>query len=170
MRKFVPPCLLLVLSGVALGGGADSWKEYRSKENHFRALFPGEPKATTSKVKGVELKAFAVETDKNGYLVLVSDIPGAKFESEKMVEDRLDTIRNHVVKEQEAKVEKETKITLGGTLLGRDVLYTLKAGPVVRVRYFVVNGRIYQVLAYGPKDWVAGADTEKFLDSFMLTQ
>jgi hypothetical protein len=85
-----------------------------------------------------------------------------------MTEDRLDGARNSMAGKY--KLEKETKITIGGVLRGREILLAADQKLLVRSRIFLVNGRLYQAMVVGPREFVNGPDAGKFLDSLMLTQ
>jgi hypothetical protein len=168
MRTFCWAALVLVAASIAHAGDPPGWKEYRNKDNAFRVIMPGEPKLVVNKSKtGTEMKTFLFEDKDRAYAIIVSDVPGAQFESEKMTEDRLDGAVNGAVVGK-YKLEKQTKITLGGTLRGRELLISAPM-YMVRVRFFVVC-RLYQIMAVGNREWVDSENISKFLDSFMLTQ
>ncbi|HYV38195.1 MAG TPA: hypothetical protein VE988_21090 [Gemmataceae bacterium] len=171
MRKLILAAVIVVCACGAQtreNTGRDDWKEFRSKEFGFRAMFPADPQSMANKAGALEIKTFMVDLKDRAYSVLVSDIPGAQFENEKLTEDRLDGAMKGVA--SNLKVEKESKITIGGVLRGRELMGVNNMGLAIRGRLFLVNGRLYQVLVGGPREFVNGPEASKFLDSFMLTQ
>ncbi|HYV38196.1 MAG TPA: hypothetical protein VE988_21095 [Gemmataceae bacterium] len=168
MRIYGLTAVILLASSIATAADQGAWQQYRTKDLNFRASFPANPKETSSQTGKVLVKGVMLDLNERAFAVLVSDIPGARHESEKMTESRLDSARDSIT--AKFKLEIEKKITIAVVLRGREILASNDNGIFVRSRIFLVNGRLYQVMVAGPRDFVTGADAEKFLDSFVLTQ
>ncbi|HYV38197.1 MAG TPA: hypothetical protein VE988_21100 [Gemmataceae bacterium] len=167
MPKLSLMIVIVTATGIAETGGGD-WKEFRSKEHGFCVLYPSQPKLNVTKSGGMEMKVFDVELNKCVFRIAVVDYPGAQFEKEALAEERLELLTKSAT--AKLKLEKATKITLAGALLGREIWASSDSGDMVHARVFLVNGRVYQVLVSGPRERATSAEAEKFLDSFVLSQ
>jgi hypothetical protein len=68
------------------------------------------------------------------------------------------------------KLLKETKITLDKKYPGRELLISVKDDMRVLNRYYLVSGRMYQVMAVGNKEFLDSEEVKKYLQSFELTK
>jgi serine/threonine protein kinase len=148
------------------------WKEIRSRVGRFVVWMPGLPKETTSTVqsKGGPVEQhtyFLRETDRLGsYAVVYAEYPGLTFGQG----DRaLDAARDGGLAPIKARLTGEKKIKLG-TFPGREIDADLpgQRGLRLRFRLYLVEQRLYQLLAIGGAEFCAGPDVQQFLDSFRL--
>jgi hypothetical protein len=145
-----------------------------SAEGRFTALFPGIPKVRIEKSpKGILTKFYGVDdADDGAYIVGFADGEMPKGESAAQTQTRLDAVRDILIRDLGATLTSETKITLDGKYPGRELLATT-AKPRegnIRMRFYLVDRRLYEVFVVGKKDWVASPDREKFIDSFALME
>jgi len=142
------------------------------KGGRFTIQMPGKADEQISKmhtfVGPIDLHLFIFSPDSNtAYMASYGDYPEEIIKnsnSDKM----LNGSRDGIVKSINGKLDREKKITIDKHP-GRDItIVTDKAA--VHERLYLVNCRLYQlVVASTSKEFVAGKDAEKFLDSYKLT-
>ena len=155
----------LVVSVAALGCRAPpDLKEYAYQSWGFAVSFRAPPRAMDSPADGARAHTLLVESDEAGRAQLVNVIDGsgsAKSEDQ-------------ALSDAPATLAKAVGGTLGpmtyaatGKVVGREFLLERPGQPVSRVRVFVYNKKLYEVIAQsplGPED----SETRTFLDSFRL--
>jgi hypothetical protein len=157
----------LQLPAVELTGPGAEWVEFTSKQGRFTASYPVKPEEKTKKDEDKNVTTTALATVDNGrilYQVSYTDYAADLSKVDPKV--WLAKIVEGVGKE--AKIKRD--IQLNGfpgveLLLESDNMGT-KLAFVYRA--FVVNGRLYQVIAGGDVQLMARFETARFLDSFQL--
>jgi hypothetical protein len=166
----------IVLLSVALGAAlacADTqpeWKEFASKEGRFKVLMPGTPKQDKAETesdfgKGV-LFMNVLQAGKAMYGANYSDFP---VEIKKApIKQVFDSSRDGAVANMEGKLASEKDIKLG-EYPGREIRIDVAGGKrLFRVRVFLVEQRLYQVVIFGTPEAATSKEADKFLDSFKL--
>jgi len=159
--------LIVILIPTLVVADDSKWKEYKSKEGKFTVLMPGTPMEQTQEAKtpagAVKVHMALVIAGDDVYLIGHNTIPGGTKTYD--VEKGLDGARTNASK-QFGKVDSEKKLTLGKAKHpGREVLF-IKGDTGARVRYYVFNDALYQIVVAGKVDVIKGDDATKFLDSF----
>ena len=169
------PITLLFIAALATSASADDqpgWKEFASKEGRFKVLMPGTVKQykldTESDFgKGV-LHMNTVEAGKTLYGANYCDFPA---EVKKVPRKQVyDSSRDGAVANMEGKLasEKDTKL---GEHPGREIRIDVAGGKrLFRVRVYLVEQRLYQVVVFGTPEAATSKEADKFLDSFKLTE
>ncbi len=145
---------------------------YTSKAGGYSATFPGAPKEETKTQRGPtgEVKvylAYFAQANGAAYLTSHHDYPG------KPTAEQQKTILDAVVKgatPKDGKLVESKDLEFGADKLpGR--AYQVDR-PKLSVRGIVVykEGRVYQAIVSGPKDFVGGKEATAFLDSFAVTK
>jgi hypothetical protein len=167
---------LLVLISIAAGSAclhADDqaeWKEFTSKEGHFKVVMPGTPKQqqfdTESDFgKGV-LHMNSVQAGKTIYGANYCDFPAEIRKAP--IKKVYDSSRDGAVANLEGKLVGEKEITLG-KYPGREIQIEVAGGKqLFRARVFLVEQRLFQVVVMGTKEAAISKEADKFLDSFKL--
>ena len=143
----------------------DGWKEFRSQEGKFSALFPGTPKLEHETIEGSKGKMemyTASFTDGNGveYKVVYADVEGvARTDKTKI----LDAGTNGTV--ADGKLRSSRDFTLNGAP-SREIVVDTKDGFTVRKRICLVGDRVYQVSATTARGAETTSDVEAFMESF----
>ncbi|HEY7311291.1 MAG TPA: hypothetical protein VH643_18160 [Gemmataceae bacterium] len=148
-------------------GGDLAWKPFASQQGKFSALFPGTPKQTVTKdQKGATTYTFTAEirSQQTAYVVIYNDMPpGVTEAASKLLFD-------NITKNFGPDVKKKKDIKLDGhpgieveleRSQGRDTV-------AVTDRIYLVDRRMYQVMASATKDKKDPVQFAKFLDSFKL--
>jgi hypothetical protein len=140
-----------------------AWTEVRSAEGRFTVRFPGTPKQTSGPGP-ITTYTLALEGGQETYTVTYNDLPpGTENLDPKFFLDALAQKAGPNVKsKKEVKAGPHTGLELA--LEGADG----KAG-VMTQRMFVVNGRMFQALAFGESGKHDPARLTRFLDSFAPT-
>jgi hypothetical protein len=145
---------------------------FESREGGFAVAFPGEPKyqkqSLNTAAGQVELHTFTSEAGDLVYMVAYLGYPKdfiLKADPEKM----LDGGRDGAVRNVKGTLASEQRITLAGHP-GREILVDAPMDISMVARFFLVENRLYQALAVGPRARVTGAAVKSFLNSFKLIQ
>jgi hypothetical protein len=168
----LPPRRLLPALALLLVGCGPSFNEYTSTEGRFTVRVPGTPQVTRKEIPGATVFMATVEQPSGRYVVGWMDIQPKPDEGEAPVWVSLGNARDSAVRSVGGTLLFDHKITLGGKKYpGFDLLIELPGKEDrTRDRMYLVNGRLYQVIASGRKWWVESSDTQKFLDSFRLVE
>jgi hypothetical protein len=163
---------LLVCCSAVLLMGADEPKEFSPKDSGLKVKMPGEPKLVEQEDQGVKVKTWFVERNdgKEGFGVSISDIPGAATDEDADLQKRLDGARDGLLRAVNGKLIQETKLTFDKKYPGREVIGSLKDDGRIRSRYYLIKGRMYQVLVAGSKEFIESDEVKKYLQSFELTK
>src|SRR5262245_12146088 len=162
------------------GASSQDWKEFTSTDGRFSVLLPGSPTKTASGT----VQTSAGKLDLHGYMVGpglgsgersfvlgYSDLPAdARLEADKLLEE----IREQALGSfQDFKVVRNEKISIQGFA---GIVLRLEGngrqGPLIlEKRVYLVNRRLYQLGAGGPKENAkrTDEDIEKFMNSFKPT-
>jgi len=154
-----------------------SWKEYKPESGHFTILFPGTPQEETQKlnvgqseiiIRTLKLHELAI------YSVMYSDYPVAVANPE-AARGILDFTAKEGVEMYKAEPLDRQEITLEGHP-GRYLKQRLPDGLVMRLKFYLVGQKLYQLMITTPQEEGAtdeqrrfyDATAGKFLDSFKL--
>ncbi len=147
------------------------FKELSPTGSGFKVLMPGTPKEMTPvTATGIQMKTY-VARDKDGrYIVTYADMPIPDNESSAQVQSRLDDCRDGQVGSYPGgQLASESQIKLSGKYPGRDIRVVEPSKQrYTRSHFFIVNKRLYEIIAIGAQSWVDSAETNAFLDSFAL--
>jgi len=144
-------------------------KEFKSAGGKFTVKMPGDPKESKQKTAVGDLVMHTVELPEGAYSVQWVDIPATAKEDEATLKKRLEGARDGGVGAVGGKVLADKEIKLGDKYPGRDFTGDIPAQKgLLRCRVYFVDGRLYQVMVVGKKEFVEGKDTNAFLDSFAL--
>ncbi len=163
LRRVLPFAAAIVC---LLPGCGEKLTEYRSEEGRFRILLPGTPKTVSDRALGKGVQAVQFEERSGDFTVAWSDPQPARATPGTL--EQLDLACNRAIDNLQGKALSRRSITLGNHP-GREMLVEGPDGKVVvRLRLYLVNGRLYQVAAGGARWWVDRGTTDKVLDSFAV--
>jgi hypothetical protein len=166
--------LALILIAITLSGCQTAgWKEFRSAEGSFSVLMPGIPEEQAQTIDtlagAVDAHLFVLAAEDAAYLVSYSDYPKIVVQQSN-ADDILDGVRDGEAANVRGALLSEQIISLDD-YPGRELkIDTLDGKVTLRSRIFLVNNRLYQVVAVIPKDHpTSDKNIDKFLESFTLT-
>jgi hypothetical protein len=147
--------------------------EYTSKEGGYKAIFPSKPVEREFPLPGfnIKLKMAMVMKPAHGYVVAYADFPELlKGATDQELEKRLDGGREGALRFSGSTLVKEEKIKMEKKYPGRDITGDLpnEAGQM-RMRMYVVDGRLYELMVIGSQTFVESPDAQAFVASFWLT-
>ena len=163
--------VLMFVAGGAVTARADDppeWKEFISKDGRFTVLMPGTPKQDMAETesdfgKGV-LHLNVAQAGPTMYGANYCDFPAAVKKAP--LKQVFDSSRDGAVTNLEGKLVSEKDVKLG-EYPGREIRIDVAGGKrLFRVRVFLVDQRLYQVVVFGTKDEATSKESDKFLDSF----
>jgi hypothetical protein len=168
--------LVALAAGLCLPAAAQppkpEYKPFASAAGRYKVLFPGPVKTDTREVKTdygtLTINLDTVELPGDVMFVVTHlEYPDAapKLEPAK----RLDKVRDGN-KGTDGKVLTEKELTVGPDKHPAREVVIEKPNAVIRNRIVVAGSRLYQVMIQGPKDYVTGADADRFFDSFEVTR
>lgn len=161
-------CLVMFAAGC---GGQPEFKEFSPPGGNLKVLLPGTPKNESQDHQGMKVNSWSASVGKGQYTVGFVELPIPKGEDETKIQNRLDGAVQGMVGNVRAELVDSKKISLQNKYPGREVVANLPEGKgVIHARLYLVGTRLYQTMAVGTKTWVAGADTNKFLNSLKITQ
>jgi hypothetical protein len=171
--------LLLGLAAPLLLAAEDKPKapleEFTSRAGGFTVLMPGKPKEKEQTVKtpaGKEIKrlSYLIDQKTSGYLVFVSDIPGLDKADAKALDKALEDGRKRAEASTKGKLLSEKKVKLEDKHPGLEFQISRPKNGIYRSRIYIANGRLYQLVVFGPKEVATSELADKFLDSFKLNK
>ena len=169
-RNLTTVIAMTVLSLASGRSQAAEFKEFSPAGVGFKVQMPGTPKEKEVTAAGVQAKMFIAEEKDGAYVISYADIPIPGNESPAQVQTRLDGARDGQLRNMGGKLVSESKIQLGGQYPGRNIYVDVPGKQMyAHTQIFLVDKRLYQVLAIGTKSWVKSADAKKFFKSFALT-
>jgi hypothetical protein len=163
-----------VAAVIALAGchKAD-WQTFSPEGGKFSILMPGKPRDATHTKKTPEgnlTSHLYIYSDKHAaYAVSYLDRPASG--DTRTPDQILDSMRDAEVAKSGGKLLGTSAIKLPNGAPGREVEVSIKQGDgkhAMRDRIYLVNGRMYSVLAVVPSDQLDAPDTVKYLDSFRV--
>lgn len=176
--------VLLIAFVVTLTGGRTlltldqpNWQEYQSQAGRYSILMPGKPKEQTQAVDSaagsLDMRLASYEDRSGAYLVIYVDYPATLIRSNQASEI-LDGAVQGAVNNVKGQLTRQQDFPLG-TVPGREVEFNAPAKGAqpathIKVRYFLTNDRLYQVMVVAQQNQGLPADVQKFLDSFKLSK
>ncbi|HWG49896.1 MAG TPA: hypothetical protein VN669_09405 [Candidatus Acidoferrales bacterium] len=140
-----------------------NWKHYRYDADGFTAEFPTEPQAKENDSKTGTRYFSQLENGNLAYFVEVALLPANLNKTSQQI---FDDYRQGSAKAVKGQVKAVNDVSLAGNP-GRE--FTIENDTMVlRVRLYVVQRRLYQILVVGTKDLINSAETERFQSSFQL--
>jgi hypothetical protein len=172
MVPFAVVVIFLASLARAGAGEMDALKEFKSEDGRFKVLLPGKPETKTQKLpSGPPMKLYVARGGAGVFMVATAEVPEAAKETDDKIQARLDAGRDQGLQDSKGNLLKETRIKLANKYPGREVLIELPGGKeVLRTRFYLVDGRIYQVAVVGTADFVNSAASNKFLDSLNINK
>jgi hypothetical protein len=168
------------VSAVAPRGGDEPTKTgakakaFAPKDGGFSVEFPAKPDAKEQKLDlpdggTATLKCFLLEPDGKDQALMVAYVDVPDDATETQTEDEfLDNAVKGFAGGVGAEEPTSKRVMLNGHL-GREFECRFDDKGVIRGRIYLANGRLYQVIAAGSEDFLAGDTATKFFKSFKLT-
>jgi hypothetical protein len=139
-----------------------AWQKFAPPGSGFSVLFPGTAKANKQSAGGVDVVVYACETPDANYVVGYFAFPPGKTLT-------LDAVISSLVSQTKAKLLSQKNINLAN-YPGREFTAQLPSGALMRQRFAMANGRLYQVGLDGAASVVDASDATRFFDSFKLNR
>lgn len=168
MLNTLPSTVAIVLAlGLAQDPSPAGWMAFSSKPGRFSVSVPATPTEKPQFVGQQKVTRFIAEDKNKGvYVISFSDYPDADLKKD-LLQKRLDQARDGAVASVNGMLKAEKAIQLEGHP-GRELAIESAGVVIVRMRMFVVDRRLYQVLVLGPAPILASKEITFFLDSFRL--
>lgn len=172
MRKFSLPAVLTVFTAACVFSACSpkfDWRDYRSADAPYSALFPGKPSTHTRTIDldglQVSMTMTASDVDGNTFAVGSALLPDAAKVPAALVAMKTALINNI------GATIKATPATAPGSdaALEIEVSGTQNGKPVLLVgRFLAQDKRIYQVIVLSKEKQVARENIDMFMTSFKL--
>ena len=168
---------IVTLSGglALLNVSRPNWQEYRSQAGRYSVLMPGKPKEQTQSVNSavgtLDMHIASYEDRSGAYLIMYTDYPADLVNLDR-ADAMLDGGARGAVENVNGNLIQQQDFPLGN-IPGREIEFNAPAQGAqpatrVKVRYFLVNNRMYQVMVVAQQSQGLPVDTQKYLDSFKL--
>lgn len=145
-----------------------------NRDGRFTVNFPGKATESTQTIntqKGVAVAHIYTYQGPNRatYTALYSDYPSGSV-GKSLPETIYDGAINGAIGQAGGTLKSSTKLEAGG-LVGREAVFDAPGQKeCVRVRYFLVGDRLYQVAYDGPAGSEGGKEASTFLESFKIAR
>lgn len=145
--------------------------EYSSTEGKFKAIFPGEPKVTSTSAVGITVKMYSVESLIKSYMIGWSDMPIPEWESEGRTKSRLFDARDGALAAVKGKSNNTTKTILLADRFPGIEFGGSAEGKHLRARVYLVGHRMYQLLVVArSEDQLTSQESEDFFTAFQVIE
>ncbi len=136
----------------------------------YKLLMPGTPKTKSQNTaSGVTMHVEYYEEGNGAFLVAYADTPIPADESEADTQTRLDEARDGALTNANGLLISESRIKLADKYHGREFRGTVgKIRGNLVARVYIVDGRLYQIMALGKVSWINREVIKKCMDSFEL--
>jgi hypothetical protein len=149
------------------------WQEFSSEEGGFSVLMPGTPRENVQRTgapgSSIHHASFQVKFQASSYVVSYSNLDremlGIESPSEFLantMDVALDVMNAQLMTQQDIALDGNPGKAFSATATIEGVETAIEG------RYYLVEDRLYQVLAMGHEGSVSEADKQKFLESFKL--
>ena len=172
MKRAIVLLMVVLFMGTGCGPGG-KWEPFESDEGWFAAEFPGRPRKekmpTPSPLGTIDIHMYSVTLNKGAYAVGYFDFPAADqvdMESGSFIESMA---RGSYTNIGTGNFTKKT-IDFEG-YPGLETEGEVRKGSlsgVARIRYYVVQGRVFLLQVLGERSFVSSGNTAKFFGSFRL--
>lgn len=164
---------LIAVAVLALGCAAltaQDDKKYE-KDGKFTAKFPSAPNTLTRSAGGLTLNLALsdYEKGKGGLMVVYADIPADKVKAP-TPDQILDSCKRALEEDFKMKNLKAEPAPFGPKKLPARTIAGDRDELHINGTIILSGNRLYQVYAFGPKDFVTGKDADEFLKSFAITE
>ena len=170
MKKFPLPSVLAVLAAACVFSACSpkfDWRDYRSADAPYSALFPGKPSTHTRTIDldglQVSMTMAASNVDGNTFAVGSATLPDAAKAPAALVAMRTALIKNIGAADQ------AVAAPASDTALDIDVSGMQNGKPVLLVgRFLAQDKRIYQIIVLAKEKQVSRENIDMFMGSFKL--
>jgi len=152
------------------------WEEFTSEEGWFSITMPSEPTEQQQKLPDeLVLHTFMAEGEQAAFAVMYSDFPEMiAMADQEAVEKILDDGRDSALTSMSGTLVGEESASLGDHP-GRHIVYeisedTIPGGGEGILRVYLIDGRVFQLMALGVKGQLPAEDVERFVASFQLLE
>src|SRR5215510_9169260 len=146
-----PPSVILV----------EAWQEFKHEAGNFAVMMPGKPlemsQTVESEIGKIPIYTFTAPGGTLTYIVMYAEYP-ISIDTSEAAKTSLDNARDLLLSKRNGKLISEADISFG-KYPGREFKARVDGGTL-RSRTYIVNKRMYIVMALAPGD-----DTSKQLDS-----
>jgi hypothetical protein len=141
------------------------WKVFASESGGFSLLMPGDP--TENKNDGVVSYSVTREKEAVTYTVSFTDFPVDPTSEKNGIQEAFNGIKDGI-KEEGGTIVDEKSLSLR-EFPGQELRISMPDGVITRVRSYVVDRRLYLVMASTKNERSLQKSLEGFLNSFKVT-
>jgi hypothetical protein len=168
--------LSLVLVPALVAAPPAGWKTFPSASGEFQVDFPGKPEESKQAIKGLDGKGnvdqiqYVFDAGTGAYLASFQPSENLAKADAKTVSAALDSAAERLAKTFAGKILSSEEVKLD-TATGKEVRVDCpKIQGLIRSRMYLTNGRFYQLMVLGTKDFVDAKEAEHFLGSFKVVK
>ncbi|MBP0002089.1 MAG: hypothetical protein J7641_24365 [Cyanobacteria bacterium SID2] len=149
------------------------WRIFASREGRFQVMLPTPPETHTEAVnlpgQSISLHTFAANDSQSEYLITYSDYPQEFITQLGEPTQFLQSVKQGFLSGIQANEDFSMVLRLDG-YPGLEVEYTTAEGTIGFARFYLVNSRLYQVIATsrGVESGSFPENADRFLTSFAL--
>jgi hypothetical protein len=165
--------LLSIVASSFTGNWQESgWVELHSEDRSFSVLMPKrtDPYNRVIETPTEPIKVHELLTTSAGVTYIASYATNPIFKIQILsIEEQLDGIRDEAVIKKKSRLIRERDLVVN-ELHGKELIYEVENGYIFYNRYFIVKGRLYQVLASVKRELAddRARECEMFLNSLRI--
>ncbi len=150
---------------------AQDWVVVQPADSSFSVEMPGKPqeqkKVVDSEIGKLDVFLYIYEQANSGYIVSYNDYPESAMNSNVVPDSVYNNAARSALASTRGTLISKNKITYRGHP-GIELKYSIPGNVLVRSRYFLVNNRLYQLMAIGNEETLYNSFSEWFFNSFKI--
>jgi len=174
MKRLIFLITAVLMIGVMACDSSKKWEQYKSDDGWFSAEFPGRPSIRQIPIAtlagSIKIHMFMTDERNGAYAVGYFDFPEVKTDVDLESPEFIESMANGSFKEMGGGSFTKKKIDFEG-YPGMEVEGDIRKEStkgMARLRYYVVEKRIYILEVVGFDSFVNSGNTDRFLNSFRL--
>lgn len=166
--RFLLTGVVLALALVVRADDKPEWQTHTSDSGKLSVQFPGKPKTVDS--KSATQYVFEMEGGKAVFIAAYTPFPNKMTLDGDMPKTLLQNVQNRVVESLKGKLITSKDVKVDDKFPARDIDAEAPGLGIYRTRIIVTEERMYQVVVLGPKEFVDGEQSKKFMASFKVVK
>ncbi|GEM_PF-5859310 len=150
---------------------AQDWVVVQPADSSFSVEMPGKPqeqkKVVDSEIGKLDVFLYIYEQANSGYIVSYNDYPESAMNTNVVPDSVYNNAARSALASTRGTLISKNKITYRGHP-GIELKYSIPGNVLVRSRYFLVNNRLYQLMAIGNEETLYNSFSEWFFNSFKI--
>jgi TonB family protein len=168
LAQTAPPLSPTAPRGIPPAMLVEAWQEFKHEAGNFAVMMPGKPlemsQTVESEIGKIPIHSFTAQGGTLNYLAMYAEYP-ISIDTSESAKTSLDNARDLLLSRRNGKLISEADISFG-KYPGRELKAKIDGG-MLRSRTYIVNQRMYMLMAMAPGDDVSKQLDSKKIDDFL---